>query len=526
MHDTFISYSKFDKNIAFEICNYLESNGVRCWIAPRDVVPGSNYGAEIIRAIKTCKTCVLVFSGSSNNSKHVANEIDNAFNNNKTIIPFKIEDFEISETFEYYLSKTHWIVVENSVNDYLPVLLSRCNESGAMLKSELNNTDDFTLSSASQDKTDKEIPEKVLTRIKKLYDKTLFYNTTDPEIALIQAQKAAEAICISIYCKYGLNKHGIDVNKLSLKEASDVLARYKIIPETIAINIATISEYNKLIKEINSELIENISDEYIKPCLLALGNLFSYYTQNFYCKESEKVNIGLYSTPQKLSDSDKQNAEENPIIVVGNHAPPVRIFEDGFETGLYFDLLRAIGLDQGIKFRFKQVSFDMSFKLLKAGKADLMIGPNMTEERKKSFIYSSIPLPKAKKVFYVHQASSPIVMLSDLYDRILITTKSTNYASVIQNDLQLIKVEVTNYETGIEMVKNDSKYVIVMPETQGDYLLEEKNIDLVKSPYTITGEDSYIIYNKHLDEKIITKIEKGLKNIIAKNIYEEILEMY
>jgi TIR domain len=38
--DAFISYSANDKVIADAACATLERAGIRCWIAPRDVVPG------------------------------------------------------------------------------------------------------------------------------------------------------------------------------------------------------------------------------------------------------------------------------------------------------------------------------------------------------------------------------------------------------------------------------------------------------------------------------------------------------
>lgn len=31
-HDIFISYSSKQKNIADDVCHYLEENGYRCWI--------------------------------------------------------------------------------------------------------------------------------------------------------------------------------------------------------------------------------------------------------------------------------------------------------------------------------------------------------------------------------------------------------------------------------------------------------------------------------------------------------------
>lgn len=43
-HDVFISYSYHDKNVANAVCSAVESAGIRCWIAPRDVLPGMEWG--------------------------------------------------------------------------------------------------------------------------------------------------------------------------------------------------------------------------------------------------------------------------------------------------------------------------------------------------------------------------------------------------------------------------------------------------------------------------------------------------
>ena len=42
-HDVFISHSSKDKQTADAICHYLEQNGIRCWIAPRDILPGEDW---------------------------------------------------------------------------------------------------------------------------------------------------------------------------------------------------------------------------------------------------------------------------------------------------------------------------------------------------------------------------------------------------------------------------------------------------------------------------------------------------
>ena len=109
-HEVFISYSSQDKNIADAICHSLEQHGITCWIAPRDVQPGSPYAREIIKGIKNCQVMLLVFTSHSNTSEHVSNEIDTAFNNGKIIIPFLVEDVPMDEELKYYLSRKHWLV--------------------------------------------------------------------------------------------------------------------------------------------------------------------------------------------------------------------------------------------------------------------------------------------------------------------------------------------------------------------------------------------------------------------------------
>ncbi len=109
MSEVFISYSTQDSHIANAICHVIEENGIRCWIAPRDITGGRIYASEIVKAIKDVKIVLVVVSEKSNKSQHVLNEINIAVENNKIILPFKIDSSLIKDEFSYYLNKTHWI---------------------------------------------------------------------------------------------------------------------------------------------------------------------------------------------------------------------------------------------------------------------------------------------------------------------------------------------------------------------------------------------------------------------------------
>lgn len=108
-HDVFISYSSRNKPVADAVCAGLEADGIRCWIAPRDVLPGQNYGESIVHAIAACKVMVLVFSEATNVSQAVIREAERAMHNSKPIIPFRIEDVPMSPGLEFFLASCHWL---------------------------------------------------------------------------------------------------------------------------------------------------------------------------------------------------------------------------------------------------------------------------------------------------------------------------------------------------------------------------------------------------------------------------------
>lgn len=108
-HDVFISYSSQDKPVADAVCASLEARKIRCWIAPRDVLPGVPYGESIIEGINQSRILVLVFSTHSNDSPQVMREIERAVHKGLTIIPFRIDEVLPTKAMEYFVSAAHWL---------------------------------------------------------------------------------------------------------------------------------------------------------------------------------------------------------------------------------------------------------------------------------------------------------------------------------------------------------------------------------------------------------------------------------
>ncbi len=108
-HDVFISYSAKDKTTADAVCAMLESEGIRCWIAPRDVVPGMEWGECIIEAIEQTRVMVLVFTAHADASPQIRREVERAVNHGVAILPLRIEDIMPGRALEYFIGNVHWL---------------------------------------------------------------------------------------------------------------------------------------------------------------------------------------------------------------------------------------------------------------------------------------------------------------------------------------------------------------------------------------------------------------------------------
>ncbi|MGE0179775.1 MAG: TIR domain-containing protein [Sphingomonas sp.] len=108
-HDVFISHSSKDRAIGDAACAALEKCGYRCWIAPRDILPGEDYGEAIVDAIRGSRIFLLVVSAASVASSQVRRETERAANAGSAIIPFRIEDVLPSKSLEFFISSAHWL---------------------------------------------------------------------------------------------------------------------------------------------------------------------------------------------------------------------------------------------------------------------------------------------------------------------------------------------------------------------------------------------------------------------------------
>ena len=110
-HDVFLSYASSDRAAAEAVCAALETRGIRCWIAPRDVPAGADWGEAILTAIGRAHAMVLVLSRTTANSVHVRNEVVTAVSQSLALVPVRIEDCQPGGALRLHLAGSHWLNV-------------------------------------------------------------------------------------------------------------------------------------------------------------------------------------------------------------------------------------------------------------------------------------------------------------------------------------------------------------------------------------------------------------------------------
>ena len=102
-HEVFVSYSTIDSASVNELVRVLESQGRRCWIAPRDIPHGvPSWSGAIATAIAGSRLVLVVLTGHSIPSTDVIREVTLADNKKIPMLPVSLDGTPLSPALEYF----------------------------------------------------------------------------------------------------------------------------------------------------------------------------------------------------------------------------------------------------------------------------------------------------------------------------------------------------------------------------------------------------------------------------------------
>ena len=99
-----ISYNSAQSDLAHHVHKILSNDGIHTWIAPESIPTGSDYTAEITKAIVNAKVVTLLYSPEAQLSPWVRKEIISAIGANKIVLPLQLIPFPMDDGFRYMFS--------------------------------------------------------------------------------------------------------------------------------------------------------------------------------------------------------------------------------------------------------------------------------------------------------------------------------------------------------------------------------------------------------------------------------------
>lgn len=110
MTTLFLSYSSKDETRVAEIRDAIEAAGIPCWMARRDLPPGSAYDEIIPAVIEGAEAVAVFLSAASIASPEVAKEVGLA--SKKHFFPVRLDDVspeDLKGKLKYHLSDSQWV---------------------------------------------------------------------------------------------------------------------------------------------------------------------------------------------------------------------------------------------------------------------------------------------------------------------------------------------------------------------------------------------------------------------------------
>ena len=145
-YDVFISYSRSDYvdsqknvipgNVVSKVKQALSDAGYSFWFDEDGIDYGEGWAGKITKSIRASKILVFISSESANKSRFTKKEISIAQQNNKPIIPFRLDMSPYDEDVSFYLADIQYIAYYEKPEEGIANLMGAVNKHFERLRTE------------------------------------------------------------------------------------------------------------------------------------------------------------------------------------------------------------------------------------------------------------------------------------------------------------------------------------------------------------------------------------------------------
>ncbi len=105
----FLSYASVDRASALHLAALLEASGVSVWIDRTGIQGGTSWAEEIVGAIRSASTVVVLCSAASMQSRNVRQELQLAWDEGRPIVPALLEPVDFPDAIAFFVQGRQWV---------------------------------------------------------------------------------------------------------------------------------------------------------------------------------------------------------------------------------------------------------------------------------------------------------------------------------------------------------------------------------------------------------------------------------
>jgi predicted ATPase len=104
-----LSYASGDRETALRLAALLEESGISVWIDRTGIQSGTSWAEEIVGAIRSASTVLVLCSAASMQSRNVRREIQLAWDEARPIVPVLLEPVDFPHTLAFFVKGSQWV---------------------------------------------------------------------------------------------------------------------------------------------------------------------------------------------------------------------------------------------------------------------------------------------------------------------------------------------------------------------------------------------------------------------------------
>lgn len=211
------------------------------------------------------------------------------------------------------------------------------------------------------------------------------------------------------------------------------------------------------------------------------------------------------------------------VVAGDKYFPPYEyVDEDGVYRGFNVDIIKAIGLVNGMEFEFRPMKWEDAYHSIENTQADIIQGMKESEERKEKFLFTDSLLTNSQSIF-VLVGDNRVRGLSDLRNKsVAINVEDISYKEISKID----GINIIQYESisgALDALLRGDVEVFIGNTLTVNYLCKENNsLDKIQIVGESLNESKYSMAVAKDNYRLLDKLNSGIQELQRNGMYDSL----